>query len=59
MSCFYIGKGVKFTTSEMLHAFYKENYVIRNSEIFSSEELQKNTYNKFICYHQKTTFNDK
>lgn len=57
MSCFYIGKGVKFTTSEMLHAFYKENYIIRNSEIFSSEELQKNTYNKLLTLFDSNNYN--
>ena len=46
-NCFYYKDGKRFDNmSDLIHEFYKDNSYLRNSAIFSSEEIQQSTINK-------------
>lgn len=45
--CFYYKKGKRFdNTGDLIHAFYKDNNILKNAAIFSSEEIQESTIKK-------------
>jgi len=56
MSCSYIKGKEKLNTNKILNLFYKENYIISNSAIFSSDELQKNTFERLISLESNANY---
>ena len=57
MSCFYEHGNQKLDTRDLLKLFYQNNLTIKDSSIFSSEELQKNTYDKLKNLNKETSYN--
>lgn len=54
MACFYDNGELQLNALEILHEYYKDRHQVRNSEIFSSEQLQQSTKDKIL----KGTIND-
>lgn len=59
MACYYNdGNKNNITTSGIMKMFFEENLIIENSEIYSSEQLQKNTIDRILNADSKSKFSN-
>lgn len=60
MSCYYYKNDVKIgTTEEVISQFYEDTKELKNASIFSTEQIQKSTYNKILSISDINNFNTK
>ena len=60
MSCYYYKNDVKIgTTEEVIQQFYENTKELKNASIYSSDQIQRSTYDKIMGISDINTFNAK